>query len=803
MKVSLNFLKNYVDIKIPPKKLADLLALHTAEVENVEDFKEDYKNVFAARIFDIKKHPNADDLFVAKADLGVKKIQIIFGKTFPVNEGEMLPVAAAPATLKIGIVVKKVNLRGVSSEGMITSDAELGLPITEEGLVRFSSKIKPGTSLCKALDLEDVVFEIDILPNRAPDLLSHFGVAREVAALTGAKLKNIEIITKENNYLRAADFIEIKVQDKNLCSRYVARVIDNVKIGESPLALKSRLIASGVRPINNVVDITNYVMLELGQPLHAFDFQKLEGKSKKKIIVRRAKRGEAIFTLDGKKRELTPETLVIADEKRGMAIAGIMGGRNSEITVRTKRIILESANFNPINIRKSSKALNLKTEASIRFEKGLDQNLAEKAIDRAAYLIEKIAKGNALSGKIDVYPRKAFPKKLVLDISYINKFLGIQIPEKEIVDILERLSFKIKRAKKGFLNVEAPFFRLDINIPEELIEEIARIYGYDRIEATPPREGLTAEIPNEYFGLRRNIKSILKNLSFSEIYNYSFQKENLLKKVGFKEKNHLEVLNPIDQEMRFLRASILPGLFSNTKKNLRNFESFRIFEIGKVFLARGLDKMPLEKYILGGVLVGKSESFYTTKGIVEELFKELGINFSARNLRFVSKDLKEPYFGVNFWHPGKAAEVIFGRNRVGVFGVFHPELINKLEINKELFGFSFDLDLLLKIEKSREMFKPLPKYPEARRDLSIVVGKEITAEKTSETIKKAGNNFVKNIDLFDMYESEKIGKGKKSLAFHISYMSESRTLSDSEVNEIEKKVENSLEKKLKAEIRRK
>ncbi len=803
MKVSLNFLKSYIDINVSVEKLSELLTLHTAEVENIEKFADHFRRVFVGKILEIEKHPRARNLHIAQVDVGFQKVQLVFGKMFPVRKGECLPVVIAPAVLPTGIKIERVKLGGVVSDGMITSDEELGLPLTDEGLMRFGKNVKPGTSLCKALGLEDIVFDIDILPNRAPDLLSHFGIAREIAALTGGKVTEPQIRIKEEDK-NAADLIKVRVQDRRLCSRYIARIIEDVKVKESPAWIRNYLIAAGVRPINNVVDITNFVMLELGEPLHAFDYKKLQGKGDKKtIIVRQAKRGEQLYTLDGKRRKLPKEALLIADEKKGIAIAGVMGGRNSEVSSRTKTVVLEAANFDPLSIRRTSRKLNLKTEASMRFEKGLDPNLAQIAIDRAAFLLQEIANGKVLSGRVDFYPRQVRPKNLLLDEAYLNKFLGIEIKKQEIIDILKSLSFEVKEKKKGILAVKVPTFRLDINIPEDLIEEVARIYGYNRIKSIPPKAELTAELPNEFLNLRRQIKSVLKELSFTEVYNYSFQSAASFKKLGLKEKDHLELLNPLDKEVRFLRISIFPGLFVNLKKNLKNFEAFRIFEIGRVYLSKGFDKLPQEKYILSGLLLGESESFYTTKGVIEALFEGLSISLENKNLRVISKDLEEPYFGPRSWHPGKAAEVFFGRKRVGVFGCFNPKLLDKIGIKEQVFGFSLDLDLIFKQERIQTVFEPLPKYPEVRRDLAVIVRKDILTEDVCNVIQKAGGKVVQDIDLFDMYESEKIGINKKSLAFHIAYRLETHTLSDKEVSAIEEKIEKALENQLNAEIRKK
>jgi len=624
----------------------------------------------------------------------------------------------------------------------------------------------------------DHVLDIDVLPNRAGDCFSHVGIAREIAAITnyvpaghlpkGDKLPK----NKENS---AKDFISVDIRSQSYCPRYTARVIGNIKVGPSPKWLKDSLAACGLNSINNVVDVANYVMLETGQPLHVFDYEKLDSK---KIIVRFAKEGEKITALDGQKFDLNPKILVIADGQKPVAIAGIKGGKEPEINEMTKTIVLESANFNPTIIRKGSRELNLKTDASVRFEHGIDVNLTESAINRAAYLIQKTALGKPFRDSVDFYPQKVYPKKIKLDLNYAESLLGAKIPEREIRNILMRLGFKVIGVRNQ-LSVEIPTFRLDISIPEDLIEEIGRIYGYDKILPVFPTASLIPPKINNDMLWENQIKDILKEAGFTETYNYSFQKE-----LG-----SVEVENPTSQEFKYLRPSLIPNLLKNIEKNIKSFNQIKIFEVGKIFY----DKT--EKRMLAGVAAG--QDFYQIKGAMDLLFDKLGIvkvwydDYQATPAAFGEP---RPVLAgredspKSLWKEKKSAEIKVGNIEVGFLG----ELKNELKI----VAFDLDFEKLKTLAIEDQAYKTISKYPATIRDLAVLVPLTTKVEEVLNVIEAAGGSLVADVDLFDIYEGEGISDGQKNLAFHIIYQAQDRTLTSIEVYKIHQNIIKSLEENL-------
>ena len=590
----------------------------------------------------------------------------------------------------------------------------------------------------------DFIFDIDILPNRAHDCFSHLGIAKEIAAILNLKLKTPSFAKASAG---KKDFVSVEVGGQQACPRYAAKVITDVKVGSSPQWLKDRLAVCGLNSINNIVDIANYVMLEIGQPLHAFDAEKLEGQ---KIIVRFARKGEKITTLDNQRFDLDTDILVIADAKKPVAIAGIKGGKEPEVDKETKIIVLESANFNPQVIRQGSKKLNLKTDASLRFEHGLDPNLAESAINRAAYLMAELAGGKIAKGLVDVYLKKVYPKRIKLDLNYLETLLGVKISAKEIKSIIERLDFKLK----GSL-VVIPTFRQDVYLSEDLIEEIGRIYGYGRIPAVFPVGSLAPAKRNLDIFWEDKTKDILKELGFTEAYNYSF--------VSQSGANSIELENPISKEHRYLRESLITNLQKNIKLNKNNFKEIRIFELGKVFSRPNKE----ENMVAGIVLNG---SFYDIKGTVEALLNRLGIS----DIKYIES-------------AEKSAAVKVGQESIGLIGENH---------------FEINFDKLKKIASEEVVFQPISRYPSAVRDLAILVPRNTKVVDVLNRINIAGGALVKDVDLFDMYEGEELPQGKKNLAFHIVYQSETRTLKSKEVDEIHQKIIKTLEKDLTWQVRK-
>lgn len=635
----------------------------------------------------------------------------------------------------------------------------------------------------------DWVLDIDILPNRAPDCFSHLGIARECGVLLKSEIRKPKFEIKEDKKLKTKDFISVEVKAQRACPRYTAKVVTDVKVGSSPKWLKDRLRVCGLRPINNIVDIANYVMLETGQPLHAFDGQKLEGG---KIIVRFAKSREKIVTLEEQKFDLDPDILVIADAKKPIAIAGIKGGKLLEIDKKTKVIVLESANFNPKIIRKGSRKLNLKTDASIRFEHSIDPNLTESAIARACYLIQKIAKGKVAKGLNDIYPQKVLAKIVRLDLNYLKSLLGVEIPRREIMNILKNLEFRVKKSTKDSLDILIPTRRLDVSIQEDLIEEIGRIYGYDKIKAAFPVSSLILPKRNLNIFWEDMTKNILKEAGFTEVYNYSFFGEKEAKLFGYlKGKELIEVENPMSQEQKYLRASLVPNLLKNVGRNLKNVSKIRIFELGKIF-----KNHQEEKRELSGLITG--EEFYQLKGVVDLLLNKLGIS----NVWY-DEYKPTPEESKNFvWHPKKCAEIKVDGKEIGFLGEISPRVLDGLNIPEKVVLFDIDFEKLSKVSSEEHEYQPISKFPAAVRDIAVLVPRKVKVVEVLNKINASGGPLIRDIDLFDIYEGEELPQGKKNLAFHIIYQAENRTLSSKEIDEIQVKIIKNLEKNSQWQVRK-
>jgi phenylalanyl-tRNA synthetase beta chain len=640
---------------------------------------------------------------------------------------------------------------------------------------------------------KDFVLDIDILPNRAPDCFSHFGLARECSAILNLKLQPPNYKLKEHKDLKTKDFLQVEIKDKKALSRYTARVITNVKVAPSPKWLKKKLKVCGIKPINNIVDIANFVMLETGQPLHAFDLEKLEGK---KIIVRYAQEGERIITLDEKKYFLNKDILVIADEKSPIAIAGIKGGILPEIDRKTKLIVLESANFNPRVIRKGSRKLNLKTDASHRFEHGIDPNLTEFAINRASFLIQKIARGKVAQGIIDFYPEKVLPKKIKLDLKYVENLLGAKIPLNKIKSILKRLNFSVTpqllNSSTPQLLVEIPTFRLDIKIPEDLIEEIGRIYGYEEIKPIFPTAALVPPERNLDIFWQNFTKDVLKEAGFTEVYNYSFIGKKQADIFAWPKQELIELENPTSENYKYLRPSLIPNLLKNVKENLKNFKEIKIFELGKIFKKTSKNEI-LEKRALTALIFSEGDSsnlFFELKGVCTLLFEKMGI--SDFWFDFYQPTPEESK--ISIWFLPKSAEIKIGHEEIGFMGEISPKITEKLKIGKVVV-FDFDFEKLKELASEEQEYIPISRYPAAIRDVSVLVPQNTLVEEVQNIIEIAGGPLVTDVDLFDIYEGENIPIDKKSLSFHIIFQSPERTLKSKEIDALFRKIINALEKK--------
>ncbi len=660
---------------------------------------------------------------------------------------------------------------------------------------------------------DDWVFDIDVTPNRS-DCFSHLGIAQECAAFLNSKLKtqNLKPQRKvarqprcfaqlKTQSLDIKNFIKIEVENKNDCLRYMGEVLLDVKVGESPEWMKKRLIACGVQPINNIVDIMNYTMLEVGQPLHAFDLDKISElqtgkKSKKKIIIRRAKRGEKIKTLDDKEYILDENILVIADQEKPLAIAGIKGGKIAEITSKTKNIFIESANFAPTLIRRASRSLNLRTDASFRFEHGLDPNLTEEALKKAVFLVREIAGGVVSGKKIDIYSKKTRPQKIKIYLSKLEKLSGIKIPTKEVKRIFKELNLKVLKEKGDSIEVEIPTYRQDLTLPEDLIEEILRIYGYEKINSYPPQISLTFPQKNPELFAQRKVKEILKELGFTEVYNYSFISEE---DAGFFSKEYIvELENPVSEKFQYLRPSLLVNLLRNAKDNLKFFEKFKIFEVGKIFQKQG--SKILEKRNLAGMIVGENrkEGFFVLKGYIDSLFDGLGItDWFYDEFQPHPEDAKKM-----FWHLNKSAEIKVNQEKVGFLGEISERILGHFDIKLPIYAFEIDFEKLIEFITEEKEYQEIPKFPSAVRDIALLVPMYEKTENVQKKIFAAGGNLLADVDLFDIYFGEALPEEKKNLAFHLIFQAKNRTLSSEEIDNLMKKIINSLEENPEWEVRR-
>lgn len=653
----------------------------------------------------------------------------------------------------------------------------------------------------------NAILDIKVLPDRSHDCLSHVGMAREIAVLENRKLNydfvKLRLSSVETQYVASrrrasGTSLQIKIQDEKLCPRYVAAVMTDIKVAESPQWLRVGLQDCGINSINNVVDATNYVMLELGQPLHAFDFDKIANKERIKsesvrIVARKAKEGEKIELLDGVVKELTTDDLLITNGETPLALAGIKGGKVAEVTNQTETIILESANFNAANIRKSRVRLGLRTEASDRFEKDIDPNLAEKAMTRVVEILEKIA-GGKLADVMDVYPKPIKPWEIKLNLNYVDKLLGENVPAKNIIGILKLLGVKTKVPKLASIQCVIPTFRLDLKTQEDLIEEIGRIWGYEKIEPLPLVGKIIPPSKNQQVFFERKIKEDLAGLGFDEMYNYSFYSEKDRISYGLGEIDHLELENPQNPDQKYVRASLISSIIKNVYGNLKNFREFKIFEAGRVYFPAA--EFPKEKRMLAMAQVLEQDrgidTFFELKGAAEDLLESLGINKDSISVT----EIKSPK---TFWHPARSAEVKIDGEIVGCIGEINPAILESYKIKKRVAAAEIDLEILRGLAEGKEkIYQPIKRFPVVARDISLLAGQDLTVAEISQRIKKYGGKLIIDVELFDIF----IKDNKTSLAFHIGFGLDDRTLESKEVDKAMEKITSDLERGLKVEVRK-
>ncbi|MGO1581149.1 MAG: phenylalanine--tRNA ligase subunit beta [Peptoniphilaceae bacterium] len=792
MLLPVKWLKEYVNLDENVKTIADKITDTGSHVESIENRSEALKNIVVGEIKKIERHPDADKLVICSVDVKNEVLQIVTGAK-NVFEGAKVPVALVGANLAGGLRIEEGKLRGVDSKGMLCSLQELGFSDNvirkdaKDGIFIFPGDTEIGISAIDALDLNHEVIEIEITPNR-PDCLSIIGMARETAATFDIKLNEpkIKIKNEVENIEDYFNSVEIETED---CSRFYARVLKDVKIEESPLWMQNYLTAAGVRPINNIVDVTNFVMLEYGQPLHAYDLDDLKSK---KIVVRNAKDKEIIKTLDGEERKLEIEDVVISDGDKAIGLAGIMGGFDSEVKNTTVNVLLEGANFDPEAIRKTSKRLALRSEASSRFEKGIDHNTAKIGVDRAAQLIELIGGASVVKGSIDNNKNSKEEKKINLRIEKVNKLIGFDLSGQEIADLLNRL--EIPSSVKGdFIDVKIPSFRLDLEIEEDLIEEIARLYGYHNIVPKPLEGSLTVGGRSDIRNLSIRIKRILLSMGYNEFMTYSFVSPSNFDKLNLEEDNKLrnvvKIINPLGEEYSIMRTTLISNLLDVLSKNEhKGNENVAGFEIGNTFkpIRNELPKEEL-KISLGFYDIG---DFYYLKESISRALWQVGIE----NIEFRRSNI--PYL-----HPGRSADILIEDKVIGSFGEVHPLVLDNFDLKKKAYVGELELEKILPYAIDNYKFKELPKYPSIKRDLAFVLDNDIAAYELEKIARKNAKDLLEDFNVFDVYTGEHIEEGKKSIAFSMVFRAKDRTLVDDDINKIIEKVIKETSDKLDAKLR--
>jgi phenylalanyl-tRNA synthetase beta chain len=813
MFISLDWLKDYVKIpnSLKAQDLGEKLTLHTVEIDDVIMEAEKYKNIVVGKIQEVKPHPNADKLQLAVVDIKTEVLEIVCGAP-NIKGGQMVPVALVGAILPNGLEIKEAEIRGVKSIGMLCAEDELGLGEDHAGILLLNEKAKLGQPFGEYLGLKDIIYEVDnkSITNR-PDLWGHFGLAREIAAFLDTKLdEKIINKTKEEIYVDKEEYqLNIKVEDKKLCPRYAAAIMEGIVIKESPEWLQKRLVSVGVRPINNIVDITNYVMLELGQPMHAFDAYDLnpdfDNTKEIKIGVRTAKKKEKIKTLDSLERELDESMLVITDQNKAVAVAGVMGGENSEINDKTEKIVLEAANFDFVSIRKTSTALGLRTEASKRFEKSLDPELCQLALARAIILTKEVCPNAKVAGKVaDVNNYELKKEAIELDLDWLERFLGYRSDRENIVSVLNRLGFLTEKKTENILNVFVPSWRAtkDISIREDLAEEIARIHGYNNIVPLMPKVDMKAPEINRLKKFENKIKEILSSAGLNEVYNYSFVDEAQLVKMGINTEKHICLLNPIAKDKNLLRQSLITNMVSNIVVNQARYSEIGVYEIGNVFLPiegkypRALNSkefLPNQERRLAILCAGEADAdvMNKTKGWFELLAQKLKLDIKY-----------EPQENTPNWvETGQSAQVIAGSQVIGVINKAGQSVCKKCGVKKHFAILEINLEDLFrqKAEQGDYQFKEFTKYPTLIRDLAFVISEKVLYNDIKEEILNF-HEYIKSVELFDVYRGEKLGPGKKSLAFHVNYLAE-KTLTGEEIDGIQDGLLKKLEERFEAKIR--
>jgi phenylalanyl-tRNA synthetase beta chain len=788
MLVSLKWLKDYVDINVTAEELAGKLTMAGLEVDEIKTIRPSFSGVVAAKIISVKPHPAADKLSLCDVTDGSQTYRVVCGAK-NIKAGDIVPLAKVGATIPGGYTIKSSVLRGEKSDGMLCSEDELETGDNSSGIWQLPENLTLGVPLETALDLSDTVLDVSITPNRA-DCLSMIGIAREVAAITGEKIKIPVGLIKEI-IEDISLHTSVTIIDADLCPRYTARLLINVKVGSSPAWMKTRLESAGLRSINNVVDVTNFVMLEMGQPLHAFDFRFLE---QGKIIVRKSRDDEEFTSLDGKTRKLPADTLLICDGVKPVAIGGIMGGLNSEVKDDTQIVLLESAYFNPVSIRRSARKLAMPTDASFRFERGIDPEGVIRALNRAAQLIADLSGGNIYKNCIDEYPQKVpAVKDIPLRLSRISQLTGTAIDAKEVIKILQSIGMTVGNAGKDYYLVTPPTFRVDIKREIDLIEEVIRIYGYDRVPVTLPNVAVVEMASNPRMDLEEKIRHILIGTGYSEVVNYSFvtpESVNYLCLPKNDERRRLvRIKNPLVEDQSVMRTTMVFGLLDAMKKNNNNGSlDLKIFEMGRVFIDREREELPEEKNMLACLLTGVmtdnlwgnkvNADFYDLKGCLENIFYD----FKLTNCHYRSS-ISEP-----FLHPGKSCGIYIGELLAGYMGQVHPDTLERMDLRNCACVFEINLDILANQVNNLIHYKEISKFPAVTRDVAFLIPAEMETNYMIDIVLRQNEELLENVVIFDIYAGKGISEGMKSLGLRFSYRAPDRTLTDVEVNNIHDKI---------------
>ncbi|MCI5147970.1 MAG: phenylalanine--tRNA ligase subunit beta [Candidatus Electrothrix sp. MAN1_4] len=808
MKFTLSWLGTYISLDgLTPEQLAERLTMLGLEVDAVEYLYVGLDAIQTAKVLSVAKHPNADRLSLCEVEIGDETVPIVCGAS-NVRPGLITAIARPGVTLPGGMKIKKAKVRGEVSLGMLCSWRELGIGEEHAGIIELDSTLTSGQSLAEVLELSDTMIEIDLTPNR-PDCASVIGIAREVAGFTEQKVNSPISFLPELGDSDSTSEFTVKISESELCPRYAARKLTNVTIKPSPWWLQRQLLAVGMRPINNIVDITNFVMLEYGQPLHAFDFQQLAGKT---IEVRCPKENEASFTtLDNTERKIDPEMLMICDAEKPVAVAGVMGGLHSEVTEKTTEILLESACFDPISVRRTARNLNLSTEASFRFERGVNPDGVTEAMERAVQLICELADAQAGDG-VDLYPGKKDVLQLDLRVDRVNTLLGIELTGQEIATYLRGIDFTVDNEEIPVLTVTVPAFRVDIEREVDLVEELARLVGYDEIPTARPDIAMDYPQKDAMRQLRQEAASVFTGAGFYEAINYSFvsEKHGDMLALGADDirRNYVRLLNPLTEEQAVMRTMLLPGILENIRRNI-NFQQadIRLFEIGKVFTQQGEIEQPNERYQLCAVVSGsrypassplyfseEQADIYDMKGAVQHLLQTLRLKGTSGEIQF--QVLEER--GDGSVRPCPYADAVLslrimdGEEQLGLLGKLSKKAAQAFSIKQDVYFVELELDAVLELPKKEKIFTPLSRYPSVKRDIALLVPESVGAGELLQEIRSHKKQQVVYADIFDVYSGKPIEKGMKSVALTVTYQSDEKTLDDTTVDGFHKKIVNAL-----------